>query len=137
MTKYKDYKNLEGSYHVIKEKLRSFIDWTDIAFYNWTPKRKAVFCDRMQDVFTKTIEEDKPKKKTNQNKLEFEQICPVCRKNYIGAEWQILCKRCYLKYRKHLPASVVKELAIAGRLDVIDTPEKLDYLKKTGYIKEE
>jgi hypothetical protein len=58
LTEYKKYKDLEGSYEVIKVKLISFIAWIDKAFYNWNPEQKAKFCDRMQDVFTKTIREN-------------------------------------------------------------------------------
>lgn len=64
MTKYKDYKDLEGSYRVIKDKLISFIAWVDEAFFEWSPEQKAKFCDRLQDVFTKTIRENDPEYKS-------------------------------------------------------------------------
>ena len=64
----------------------------------------------------------------------IKRICPVCKKTYIGTDWQILCKRCYLKYHTRLPAQVIKKIALDGRMDSIDTPEKIDYLVKTGYL---
>jgi len=39
----------------------------------------------------------------------IKQICPVCKKTYIGTDWQILCKECYLKYHTRLPAQVIKK----------------------------
>ena len=36
-----------------------------------------------------------------------------------------------------LPPVVVRDVALAGKMHAIDTPEKIDYLAKTGYLKEE
>jgi len=56
----------------------------------------------------------------NQEKLK--QECPVCKKEYNGFGWQVLCKTCWKKYHIKYPPQVVKNIALAGRLELINKP---------------